>query len=281
MNKSLKSGLYLVTAVAVIIAAIAIGGRFWQDSDVANEPVPSSETATESATGDAHRASNSTETATTPDLTKPQSLSVSELMDRDINPAMADWAYRFLADPEDPEFFEEFFLLRNTDGIAFEQCFDVFLSDGRVEQACEEFGVHEFFEYDMDLLSQLALSDPAAAQVLGYRYLQREPSRAEDYFLRAVALSGKPGPIVDYLSTRQDLVLDPATGELLDSAATLHGLTLATVVDRIGYPLILANSYKEILERYGVSKEEIEKAEAGSDDVIEHMERTRTSSVGD
>ncbi len=148
-------------------------------------------------------------------------------------------------------------------------------------QFCNEESIHEYFSYSTQALKQLAVADAAAAEVLGFRLLLENPALSESYVIRAAALSGKPGPLVEYLLLRQDFATDPGTRQLRDVDAALHGLTIATVVDRIGYPLLLADSYVSTLREFGVSDEDISAAREASEEILAAMAETRTQVFGD
>lgn len=207
-------------------------------------------------------------------------LSDDELQEYGINPDMADWAFRFLADRRDPEFVEQFFVLHDDESLAVEECFEVALPDGRLDQYCDNANTHPFFTYDDEPLEQLALVDPLAAQVLGHRRLTEDPATAEQYFIRASALSGKPGPLLTYISMNQGLLGHPDSDALLSEETGLRNYTLAVVAQRIGYPLLIARDYRRVLEEHGVRQEAIEAAEAASADVFRQMDEVRNTSIG-
>ena len=218
---------------------------------------------------------NPVDTALSPDR-----YSDEQLIGYGINPDMREWAFRFLANRQDSAFLQEFFLLRGGAGEDRTDCLQVAMPDGQLIDHCDERSAHVYFSYDSASLAQLALADPVAAQVLGHRNLYVDPVVAESHFLRATALSGKPGPIVDYLGLRTGLQSDPETGELLSEKTALRAYALAVVVEKIGYPMLIARNYRIVLEERGVSAEAIGAAEAESMEIMEWLEKTRNALIG-
>ncbi len=206
-------------------------------------------------------------------------LSDEELIDKGINPSMQDWAVRFLMDPTDDAFAERFMLLRTAAKIS-NDCYDVTLPDGQSSKWCGDEPPDDYFLFDTAGLEQLAVVDATAAQVLGYRLRMDDPARAEHYFLRAAALSQKPGPVIDYLNLRLDLMMDPATGRLLNEDKALHGLALAHLVDRIGYPFFYAPAYERLLVESGATPEALAAARESANQLFEELERTRQNAIG-
>lgn len=193
---------------------------------------------------------------------------------------MREWAFRFLADRMDQEYLKEFFLLRAGVTDAATECLQVVMPDGESIEHCEGGTSHHYFEYANEALEQLALADPIAAQVLGHRNLYEDPDASEAYFLRAAALSGKPGPIIDYLGLYGGLLGEPGSDKLLNEEAALRGYTLAIAVNRIGYPLLISRHYRRALEDHGVSEARIAAAEVETNQILEQMEQTRTALIG-
>lgn len=278
MNLSAKAwaGLSLVVLIIVLSSQLMLRS----ESPVGEEAQPARE-AFDGVAG--HRQDptipDTSARAVDPTLSLKQ-YSDEELVGYGINPDMREWAFRFLANRQDSAFLQEFFLLRRGSSDDGTNCLQVAMPDGQLIDHCDERSAHDYFNYDSASLEQLALADAVAAQVLGHRYLYVDPVAAETYFLRAVALSGKPGPIVHYLGLRTGLESDPETGQFLSEKAALRAYTLAVVVEKVGYPLLIARNYRSVLEERGVSADAIRAAEAESREVMEWLEETRNALIG-
>lgn len=108
-----------------------------------------------------------------------------------------------------------------------------------------------YFTYELATLQSMAESDPVAAATLAIR-MEDEEARLY-YAVRATRLSGKPGPLVRYLTMHADASAPQGAGDAL-----LRRYALALIVDEMGYPYRYSVGLANDLERAEIPREEIE-----------------------
>ena len=126
---------------------------------------------------------------------------------------------------------------------------------GTYEMVCRNMGAHEvcrrvkvadhpYEQYSDAELRSLAQTSPEAAVILARR--SQDDSEAEAYYERAVALSGKPGPLVEWMLHRNLGGLVRIGGALDVDKATL-GYEIYLTTSRLGYGADAAAEYERIL----------------------------------
>ena len=134
-------------------------------------------------------------------------------------------------------------------------------ADSQSRDDMSEYFIHvdrysDYKSYDTETLEELAQTDDVAAQMLAHRqrYTDREASRA--WFVKAVILSGKPGPLVDSLMYQKSIRYeeDPETGKRTYESVDdiVSSAVLATVAMRMGYPEDLRSGYMNHLAMSGM-----------------------------
>lgn len=169
----------------------------------------------------------------------------------------------------DPRFQERFFVLRRSNTPGTEKCFPI--ATGNQVHACwNDYQYNPYFAYDEATLRQLADGAAVAAAVLA---IKLEPTDADEslYFrLRSAQLSGKPGPLVAYLSTHSNQ-LDVDYHELVNVGDALELYAIALVVDAMGYPYRPVAAQRALLQRYGVPAELQEQAVSNALQLLAQM----------
>ncbi|MEM7504520.1 MAG: hypothetical protein AAF417_20960 [Pseudomonadota bacterium] len=115
------------------------------------------------------------------------------------------------------------------------------------------WGYEPYFTYEIATLQSMAESDAVAAATLAIR-LEDEDARLY-YAIRSTRLSGKPGPLVRYL-TMHASTPDPQTA----NDALLRRYALALIVDDMGYPYRYSVGLAQDLERADVSSDDVNRS---------------------
>ena len=113
------------------------------------------------------------------------------------------------------------------------------------------WGYEPYFTYEIATLQSMAENDAVAAATLAIR-LEDEEARLY-YAIRSTRLSGKPGPLVRYLTMHANTP-DPQTA----NDALLRRYALALIVDDMGYPYRYSVGLAQDLERADVSSDEVD-----------------------
>lgn len=117
-----------------------------------------------------------------------------------------------------------------------------------------EWGYDPYLGYGLDTLEAMAETDAPAAAALALRLGDRETSLY--YALRAATLSGRPGPLVRFLSSRNEPADDPDRHR----RQLLESYVLALLIDDMGYPYRHSTTWAYSLRREGLSSQEIDAA---------------------
>lgn len=190
----------------------------------------------------------------------------AQIEEASINPDYLELALRALVyGTNDTEFVQAFYLLREQSRVDQSLCYETVFEDGSSAQNCPEPTSHPYLYFSNYDLKQLVSQDADANQILGQRLLYTEPTAAEQYFIQAAKLSGKPGPLIDLLNNGSYLSFDPTNGKLSNVEKSLRALTLAAAIDDIGYAFYLKNDFESELKKSGVANGAIQ---AAKDDYI-------------
>ncbi len=145
------------------------------------------------------------------------------------------------------------------------------------QEICRRMKVadHPYERYSDDELRSLALSSPEASIILARRL--EDDAASERYYERAVALSGRPGPLAEWMLqrnlgglVRHDGVLD------IDKAALGYEIYLTT--SRLGYGADAVAEFERVLSEEGVDVRAIQKKAA---DRFQRITDLRSSLVSD
>ncbi|MEL7185679.1 MAG: hypothetical protein AAFN50_04490 [Pseudomonadota bacterium] len=116
-------------------------------------------------------------------------------------------------------------------------CTQVTLYDGSQLLCWEDYGMHPYMQYHPDALVPLAHDDAVAAAALARIIYGESPFEAYYFARRSSELSGKPGPLLGWLSIY--------SGGLSDRTIALETVAIAELVDRdYDVPYSVAELYR-------------------------------------
>lgn len=148
---------------------------------------------------------------------------------------------------------ERFHVLKQQPGVREEEGCELAPAPEGEALCWNEWGYHPYLTLELAALRSMASSDALASEALSIRSSDGEASLY--YAVQASRLSGKPGPIVRYLS-RHSRSPDLDT----DNTEQLRRYMLALVVDEMGYPYRHSAEIAWRLELEGVTQETINDA---------------------
>ncbi len=137
---------------------------------------------------------------------------------------------------------------------------ELFVNPGTYESVCRFLGTYEvcrvvkvadhpYEQYSVAELRSLAETSPEAAVILARR--SPDASEAEIYYERAVALSGKPGPLMEWMS-RRSVGGMVHVGGVLDVDKAKLGYEIYLTASRLGHGADIAAKYEQALVEAGV-----------------------------
>lgn len=138
----------------------------------------------------------------------------------------------------------------------------------------EKVAAHPFEQFENHELESLALSSPEAAVVLARRL--PDPAAAERYYEQAVALSGRPGPLLEWMTRTGTGGLE-FYGDQLDVGKAMLGYEIYLVMTAFEHGRQAADDYAGMLAGAGVDLEPI-RQRAG--ERLERLRRLRLSLLG-
>ena len=240
--------ILLVAAIALALGALGIGGFLHQQTErVATQPVVSqSSGAVPSAPIEPE---TTAEQSATPKISKER---MDELIAQGVvNAEFVDYAQMGEADPR---FQERFYVLKRRGVSDTEPCAKIQLTE-ESHTCWNDYQYNPYFAYNSDTLRNLADTDALAAAVLALK-LEAGKQREESLYYRLLSaqLSGKPGPLVQYLRT-QSVSLGPDGKSIVNLDHALEKFAVAVLVDQMGYPYMFAPELQRSMRRSGVSQD--------------------------
>ncbi|MEM8685388.1 MAG: hypothetical protein AAGF72_18345 [Pseudomonadota bacterium] len=145
---------------------------------------------------------------------------------------------------------------------------------GEVDCRTERVAEHPFEKYADHELESLAVSFPEAAVLLARR--SSDPAVSERYYEQAVALSGRPGPLLEWMQQRRTGGLEFVDSALdLEKAALGYEIYLTTSAFEHGAHA--AGDYASALQQAGVDLAPIQRR---AEERLHRLQRLRVALVG-
>jgi hypothetical protein len=163
---------------------------------------------------------------------------------------------------------------------------DIYLLPGEYEEVCHTVREdeicrriktqdHPYEKYSDDELKSLSLSSPEAAVILARR--TEDDSASIKYYERAVALSGKPGPLEEWMMHRDTGGIVHING-LLDTEKAKIGFEIYLTIAALGGSDEPAKEYARLLSQNNIDIEPIKKLAA---ERVASITAQRRALVGD
>ncbi len=137
-------------------------------------------------------------------------------------------------------------VIPKSSGKSTENCAEIKTTDAEIT-CWDHYNFHPYFGYSDATLKALADSDAAAAQILGFKLLTTNAAAARTRYLQAATLSGKAGPLVEYLAIDVPRV---ASGQLAELSHAQWHYAIALLVDFIGFPYSYTDDSRYFLSKY-------------------------------